>query len=361
MRSELKLATYCSVSVHCSVRRFFGHTNEIKREYWSQLVHHRLYFDKLGKHLGIKHWEDWYDVRLNHLYPFGGRFLLKQFNSVHLIGILCLVYPEHPWNLWNVYKKPFGFWDSEVTIRTYLEQLAEKLHIKHWEDWYRVAMADFQASGGRGLLSKYHDNSLELLRVVYPEHPWDLELQKKPNGQISSRTEGRLFNIVDSLFSGVFIKYIHPTAIRAKVADRQRHIEFDIFVPSKNLAFEYQGQQHYDNNAMFTNTFAQTTLDDEKKAIALKEGIDVIEVPYWWDGTKGSLVATIRKIRPDLLAEYATEEAVPIPDRPQNRPASRSLPGPLLLASSYFYDRRRVTDGSEDDQKIETETGESTK
>jgi hypothetical protein len=40
--------------------------------------------------------------------------------------------------------------------------------------------------------------------------------------------------------------------------------------------------------------------DLEKKMLCQKEGITLIDVPYWWQSDKESLVATIAKYRPDV-------------------------------------------------------------
>jgi len=38
------------------------------------------------------------------------------------------------------------------------------------------------------------------------------------------------------------------------------------------------------------------------------------QVPFWWDYTKESLAATIRKYRPDIILDFA-ESSSPIPDK----------------------------------------------
>ncbi len=50
-------------------------------------------------------------------------------------------------------------------------------------------------------------------------------------------------------------------------------------------------------------------------------GITLIDIPYWWDGTTSSLVATIRKNVPSLfLTQYL--DAIPIPER---EPATKGI------------------------------------
>jgi hypothetical protein len=39
----------------------------------------------------------------------------------------------------------------------------------------------------------------------------------------------------------------------------------------------------------------------EKRVACDENGIKLIEIPYWWDFTKDSLVATIHMHRPDLI------------------------------------------------------------
>lgn len=45
----------------------------------------------------------------------------------------------------------------------------------------------------------------------------------------------------------------------------------------------------------------QQTRDQAKKAQCQELGITLIEIPYWWDRSKTSLLATIHQYRPDLV------------------------------------------------------------
>jgi len=81
----------------------------------------------------------------------------------------------------------------------------------------------------------------------------------------------------------------------------------DIFIPSLSLAFEFNGAQHYERR-YFNDSLEEQQLKDSSKRIACDTaGITLIEVPYWWDLSKDSLLATIHKSRPDLAPDLGNK------------------------------------------------------
>jgi hypothetical protein len=94
-----------------------------------------------------------------------------------------------------------------------------------------------------------------------------------------------------------------------------RAMELDIFYPELNLAFEYQGAQHYGSTFFDSGlTLAQPRRDLEKRQACQHNGITLIAVPYWWTGDLGSLAATISQVRSDVMpADFVPNGAAIIP------------------------------------------------
>lgn len=85
----------------------------------------------------------------------------------------------------------------------------------------------------------------------------------------------------------------------------------DIYLPKENLAFEYQGQGHFHDLYSLGHRWRQRNLDQNKRELCRREGITLIEVPFWWDFSTSSLVTTIQEKRKDLLREHVGGEAIP--------------------------------------------------
>ena len=91
----------------------------------------------------------------------------------------------------------------------------------------------------------------------------------------------------------------------------------DVYLPNERLAFEYQGEQHYHDIYALGNLWIQKERDKEKRKICEEQGITLIEIPYWWDFKKESLIATIHSHRPDLISSIGVGEYdQPIPNEP---------------------------------------------
>jgi len=56
-----------------------------------------------------------------------------------------------------------------------MEEVAKELGFKEgeWEAWYKVSNRTVKERGGSRILSVYRNSLYDLLRAVFPDHPWD--------------------------------------------------------------------------------------------------------------------------------------------------------------------------------------------
>lgn len=125
------------------------------------------------------------------------------------------------------------------------------------------------------------DLLMEILATVYPEHIWIRE-----SSQPYFKAQSNLHSILSSLYpkEDIHVEFKHPEAFHSS----GKPMELDLYIPSLGIAFEYQGQQHY-QKSIFGDKGEQQIRDSEKKEACKKAGITLIEVPYWWDGTEEDL------------------------------------------------------------------------
>src|SRR5689334_10826591 len=85
-----------------------------------------------------------------------------------------------------------------------------------------------------------------------------------------------------------------------------KSVEYDIFIPSLSLAFEYNGEQHcisifsyQELTKLDTQVFVfnlageQGRRDQQKQKVAKDQGITLIVIPYWWGNSETFLRAKI--------------------------------------------------------------------
>src|SRR5690349_19831418 len=106
--------------------------------------------------------------------------------------------------------------------------------------------------------------------------------------------------------SDVFEDYEHPELFFSS----GRRMQLDVYIPNEQLALEYQGEQHFYDAYNIGPQWNYQQRDQEKRLACKKHGITIIEIPYWWNRKKESLLATIHAHRRDLIP-IATSVAIP--------------------------------------------------
>jgi hypothetical protein len=221
-----------------------------------------------------------------------------------LFECLKALYPDHPWERWRAHRKNKQYWAEPANIRQALDQLQTTLKLQDLSDWYRISVRQMNEYGFRGLL-KHYGNIASAIKAAYPHVQWEEKMFSKRGKKSAQRW---LLLKVQDLFSDQHIleDFRHP---QLRIG-RQR-LELDLFLPGLNLAFEYQGEQHYSD--LSPSAFSPLELYEErdriKKQLCRDLGISLVQVPYWWDRQLPSLRATITEACPEVSKLLGTESA----------------------------------------------------
>jgi hypothetical protein len=149
-------------------------------------------------------------------------------------------YPEHQWKPWLFANVPNGFWDDAADRRAFMIHLGEKLGYTEPDHWYQVTCRMFHKHGGGGLLVSKFEGSPQLAVADFmPDHPW-----KPEEFAADKKSQKALFRIVQNYFWFFENEWNFKHKVMG-FAKTDYPMELDVYIPHFNLAFEYQGEQHY--------------------------------------------------------------------------------------------------------------------
>jgi len=274
--------------------------NRDRECFWNLESNRRKYFQWLSRELEIDSPEAWYHVRLCKIRSNGGSGFLEFYRSSTLNPLnnaLLELYPDYLWKPWLFSNVPSNYWNDENSLKSYLRWLAEQLQIKQMNDWYNVSTDDIDRLKGTSMRRKF--GLFHLLMRLIPNYSWNLH--KLAIEKPSSKAQTFLFNMIKQLFPGqsdALFNYRHPNFIFHSSTHR---MELDIYLPSIALAIEYHGEHHYAWHYKYGNPKERNECDFEKRLACKQVGITLVEVPFWWDRRKESLLESILSQRPELL------------------------------------------------------------
>jgi hypothetical protein len=219
---------YALKTIFPELRELRLYEKRVPHGYWFNKKHQRDFFDDLAKEIGLKSPRDWYHVKLAR-----ERGPLRHHFNGSLATALLQVYPEYNWQLWRFDKAPNGFWKEKGNIMDYLEWLAEVLNIHKKEDWYSVSCEQILSLKGKTLMQT-HGGLIPLLGRLFPD-----QFTRTP-APIFSKIQMHLFKALQILFPGEPIK-LNFRDSGLNFSATKNSMELDVFLPSLQLALEYQG------------------------------------------------------------------------------------------------------------------------
>jgi len=109
-------------------------------------------------------------------------------------------------------------------------------------------------------------NLLSMLKLRYPGENWDEEVFRgKGHRKASQRW---LLVLLQSLFPNeeILENYFHD---EIRMPSSGQPLQLDVYLQNSNLAFEYQGPQHYEQLNVFGDASELMARDHEKKSLCV--------------------------------------------------------------------------------------------
>ena len=253
----------------------------LPKHYWDSIDNQRTFFDYLYKKFGFNRLEEWYFVTNLEIKRNGGGTLLNKYHS-QLFLILNSIYPNYPWEI-LLSTSRFKYHLTHQNQKNLLF-LLRFFNIRKKDDWYRISthiIPDHTIS--RTIINIGH---AQFFSAFFPDQKFapKLFLQRGKKSK-----QFYLFISVCKLFPHlhIFEEYLPANILYKK---SQISVQFDVFIPQINLAVEYNGEQHYDENlGGFSPGEIYLIRDNEKGMLTEEFGIQLVTVPYWWDLQLNSL------------------------------------------------------------------------
>ena len=252
----------------------------LRKNHFKILRNQQKILENIEKKLKINQLNDWMKITKNQLLIHGGKTILE-FYSNDLEKLLVCVYPHHHWPFLDKnseinlkFRPNLNYFQKSIEFnRKRLKKLIEKFAIKQKKDWFRIS-AEYQE------IKVYSS-----LKLIYPNEKWNKKLFQF---RVKKTKQRLLYAKMNSIFPQHLIleDYRKFTFIP---------LELDIYIPSLNMALEFQGEQHFnDIPSGFQNLESYQSNDKLKIELVDQVSIKLVLIPYWWDLSISTLMITLR-------------------------------------------------------------------
>ncbi|EGG14005.1 hypothetical protein DFA_11766 [Cavenderia fasciculata] len=307
--------------------------NNSPKNFWRDHQNQLDYLLWLGERIGITNPRDWYRITKNDfienhgnslLLLYGGspvRVIMQVFNKNNnekkedgqdtFISPQSSIFIDYKYLIWRFTNLPRGSFKDMTILKEFIEFTKDYYRMEKKEDWYRLSWTQIRDIGGFSLVKK-NGGICKSLQLVYPDIEWEVGQFTTP-GKKSSQRLLRIF--LERLFpeDSVHEDYRNLSQLRYQESTGAG-FQLDFFIPRLQLAFEYQGKQHFQDTSLFGDYKIYHDRDVEKRLECKKHGIHIIDVPYWWDNHLDSLVGTIQQYDASILPlQFSKQMYQPIP------------------------------------------------
>ena len=325
----------------------FSNVKEKRVNYWNQIENQKQFMDNLFIKLNLKTLEDWKIITKNQIYKLGGQSIVKHF-KYNMKDLLSTIYPDYKWSFKNLKVDPKEKWQSLEYRKEFMESIFIKMKLQGMDDWLSVSRNQIREKGGSALLRSYSNDLKLIFSSIFPNYPWDFTQLKYDQYHINEKIKKKIADLIHKYMiqqkkdwyrihahksfnllyylkkiypdekwnKKVFLSrnkktnqrilYVNTSQIFANdlIYENYYHpslsdsfnsnLEFDIFIPSRDIALEYQGEQHYEEiPAVFGQWEECKERDILKKSLSLQNNVKLIQIPFWWDQSTSSLMKII--------------------------------------------------------------------
>jgi hypothetical protein len=289
------------------------------------------FLNELAQTLNYSSMEDWYKLKGKDLHEHGGGGLAEIYGNSPF-KLLQDTFSEYPWKSWKFYRVPDGFWQNESNLRRHFDDVGTLLS-KTKETWERTSAYSLHLYKGKSITATW-GSFQKALQIAYPNVSWKFSSSSIGQQYLRELVEEILKPLQVQRCIAILENYKHPDLLHT---ESNRPIELDIYIPSLELAFEYQGIQH-EKQIHRGDVRRQIQRDKEKKELCSKHGISLICIPHQWSGLAQDLIATICHHRPQFAHFFSNiiegNVIELVPNKPKlDRTSSSHIP--FMLPTVY--------------------------
>jgi len=263
----------------------------------STLKSHRTILQELGIKLGVRSLDDWYYVNIVDVEDKDIRLMLTANYNSSLIQALVANFPECDWKIYKFDNSYRGILNDELD-RTAIDQQIEEQNGNPKSEDFNTTVGKFK---DHWQVRLFHNKPNPVFGInrsrTTPNDMHKSTMEKLP---LSSQETQHLFKVVKNLFpnSNAEVSYYDPKLI---YSDTRRPFSLSVYVPEHKLGFDYFDDPNTPGQYSVGANYNFNFFNRSKKLVCDKVGITLIDVPSWWDKKSDSVLAAIKRCRPELF------------------------------------------------------------